>query len=343
MDDLFVFLLYMNINIVFLCILNCRDTSDHKSIEEVLMASRAPSTVNKYKKGFAGWESWCAANCVGVFPAQKKDIARYYMNMYNCNAPYSRIENAHFSIKWFHDCSPLVDFNPCDSKFLQLLLAGLKRLMDHPKNKKEPITPDILNRIVLKYGYSSSLKDIRLCAMTLLAYAGFLRHSELAELKLCDIVVYDTHVKCFIEKSKTDQYRDGAWVIVAATGNPTCPVNMLHKYMNAAGISPGDSHDFLFRRLTFKKSSNSYVLRAGKLSYSTCRDLFKAALNEIGVDETCFGLHSLRAGGASAAAAVGVPDRLFKKHGRWLSDSAKDGYVKESLDNQLSVSLNLGI
>ena len=56
-----------------------------------------------------------------------------------------------------------------------------------------------------------------------------------------------------------------------------------------------------------------------------------------------FGLHSLRAGGASAAAAVGMPDRLFKKHGRWMSESAMDGYVKESLDNQLSVSFSLGI
>ena len=39
------------------------------------------------------------------------------------------------------------------------------------------------------------------------------------------------------------------------------------------------------------------------------------------------GTHSLRSGGASAAANAGVPDRLFKRHGRWLSDSAKDGYV----------------
>jgi hypothetical protein len=63
----------------------------------------------------------------------------------------------------------------------------------------------------------------------------------------------------------------------------------------------------------------------------------------MGLDASLFGLHSLRAGGASAAAALGVPDRLVKKHGRWRSDNAKDGYVKESLFNSLSVSLNLGI
>ncbi len=78
----------------------------------------------------------------------------------------------------------------------------------------------------------------------------------------------------------------------------------------------------------FQKSKNSYTLRSGKISYSTCRDIFKETLTAVGENPSLFGLHSLRAGGGgSAAAAVGVPDHLFKKHGRWLSDPAKDGYV----------------
>ena len=56
-----------------------------------------------------------------------------------------------------------------------------------------------------------------------------------------------------------------------------------------------------------------------------------------------FGVHSLRLGGATSAASAGVVDRLFKKHGRWKSENAKDGYVKEDMNAILSVSLNLGI
>ena len=67
------------------------------------------------------------------------------------------------------------------------------------------------------------------------------------------------------------------------------------------------------------------------------------ALETIGLDKKQFGLHSLRSGGATAAAAAGVEDRLFKKHGRWKSKNAKDGYIKESIDNRLSVSKKLGI
>ncbi len=58
------------------------------------------------------------------------------------------------------------------------------------------------------------------------------------------------------------------------------------------------------------------------------------------------GLHSLRAGssgGASACANNNVKDRLFNRHGRWVTDSAKDGYVKDNIEELVSVSRSLGI
>ncbi|ESP03435.1 hypothetical protein LOTGIDRAFT_171372 [Lottia gigantea] len=54
-------------------------------------------------------------------------------------------------------------------------------------------------------------------------------------------------------------------------------------------------------------------------------------------------LHSLRSGGATAEANKGLADRLFKRHGRWVSECAKDGYMKDALSEMLSVSLNLGL
>ena len=67
------------------------------------------------------------------------------------------------------------------------------------------------------------------------------------------------------------------------------------------------------------------------------------AFESIGLNKSKFGLHSLRSGGATAAASAGVNDRVFKKHGRWKTDKAKDGYVTENLDEKLSVAKNLGI
>ena len=47
--------------------------------------------------------------------------------------------------------------------------------------------------------------------------------------------------------------------------------------------------------------------------------------------------------GGGGAANSGVPDRVFQRHGRWKSASAKDGYVKDSTDVKLSVSRSLGL
>ena len=43
-----------------------------------------------------------------------------------------------------------------------------------------------------------------------------------------------------------------------------------------------------------------------------------------GEETKLFGLHSLRAGGGTAAVNLRVNDRLFKKHGRWKSEKVKD-------------------
>ena len=65
----------------------------------------------------------------------------------------------------------------------------------------------------------------------------------------------------------------------------------------------------------------------GTISYTRIRELVK---RDMGYDSDQFGLHSFRAGGATAAANARVPDRLFKRHGRWRSETAKDGYIEDS-------------
>ena len=69
----------------------------------------------------------------------------------------------------------------------------------------------------------------------------------------------------------------------------------------------------------------------------------KEKLQELGFSSTEFNLHTLRAGGATAAAGAEVPDRIYKRHGRWKTENAKDGYVEDALEKRLSVSRSLGL
>jgi len=52
-------------------------------------------------------------------------------------------------------------------------------------------------------------------------------------------------------------------------------------------------------------------------------------------------LHSVRPGGASAAARSDVNERCIKKHGKWKTNMSKDGYIADTFEKRLSVSKDL--
>ena len=146
-----------------------------------------------------------------------------------------------------------------------------------------------------------------------------------------------------MEKSKTEVYREEREGVISKTGTITCLVDMLDRYLKLAGTSE-NSVDYILRSVSFCKSTDSYQLRNScQISYTRAREILLSALKVVGLDKRQFGLHSLRSGGTTVAAAVGIDDILFKRHGRWKSDKAKDGYVKENIHVRLSVSKNLGI
>ena len=174
-----------------------------------------------------------------------------------------------------------------------------------------------------------------------MAYSGFLCFDELIHIRACDFTTSSDMMKIKIPHSKTDQYRQGEEILIVHSSTLRCPVAMLEQYMAKAQIHLSDN-EFLFRGII--KTKNGEKLRpAGRLNYTTMRELFKKKLSELGHSAKDFGLHSLRASGATAAAKAGVPDRLFKRHGRWKSETAKDGYVKDSMESRLAVSKQIGL
>ena len=154
----------------------------------------------------------------------------------------------------------------------------------------------------------------------LLAFAAFLRFDELAKLRRSGVEIKRDMLQLFIESSKTDQYRDGAWLVVASSDKITCPVALMSRYLDRAKLSDDSP---LFCQLS--KTKFGYKPRSKGLSYTRLREFVLEAFKDIVPDISAIGTQSLRSGGATAAANTSIPDRLFKRHGRWSSDSAKDG------------------
>ncbi|KAL9960191.1 hypothetical protein ACROYT_G033610 [Oculina patagonica] len=117
----------------------------------------------------------------------------------------------------------------------------------------------------------------------------------------------------------------------------------IQELLLSGSVVPLFSQNFIFRSLRYDKNLKCNVLSSKPLTASRAGEILKEKLLAIGLDPSKFTNHSFRSGGATSAANLNVPDRLFKVHGRWKSDSAKDGYVRDKVDSRLYVPLHIGI
>ena len=145
-------------------------------------------------------------------------------------------------------------------------------MLAKPTVKKEPVTVDILEAIVKDADKSGSLMDLWLTTACLLAFSGFLRFSEVICLRSSDFEISHERMKVRILRSKTDQLRQGDELVIARTGNRTCPVAMIERYMNMKGMS-WDNQRYPFHPIQRTKKGEN-LRQTGKISYTCLRELF---------------------------------------------------------------------
>ena len=221
-------------------------------------------------------------------------------------------------------------------------LEAIKRISNYSSKKKLALTVEQLSQACSFLDKNLSLKSLRMKVIMILSFAGFLRFSECQHIRRSDIKFFNDYAMIFIEKSKTDVYREGHWVLIARTNTDLRPILNLISYLNRIAIN-SLSDDFIFRGIVKSKQSQRLWKANAPISYSSIREHFVLTLKNIGLDSSLYGLHSLRSGGASAAANMGVEDRLIQKHGRWKTVGIKNKYISEDIDNLLFISRNLGL
>lgn len=204
------------------------------------------------------------------------------------------------------------------SPLLQRLIAGSRRLHGEADTKERlPITKDILLKLIA--GFDQSTRDgSTLYASFCLAFAAFLRIGEFtySARDLMDIdfpkwfltrrsvKLYDDHLELTLPASKTDPFRQGITLTVAATGDEACAIRALH-------------HLFMW------PARSSAPLFQLERSTSFTREFVTATLRESlafhGIHGHYSG-HSFRRGAATWAKRVGLSSDDIQLLGRWKSD-----------------------
>ena len=132
-------------------------------------------------------------------------------------------------------------------------------------------------------------------------------------------------------------------MLISELNSVACPVKYMKKYFNVCNILT-PSREFLFKPM-YRSGKTSGLIKSDKrLNYTRARECVVNRLREIMPPDCKIGLHSLRAGGATAAANFDkVNERCWKRHGRWKIETAKDSYIADSVAKRLKVSQNLGL
>lgn len=309
--------------------------------------SRAPSTVKRYIKEvnlFLQFQAHRGLSC--YFPTTVLHLS-LYLSFLLGKRKVCVAATAYAALKWVHAILPLHQ-NPLDSGLCRNLVEAEKRQRTTAVTKKEPASTDLIKVIISRYGQeNATLKDLRVATMCTVSFAGLFRSKELLNIRICDITLFNDHFIIHVPCSKTDVYRQGQDVFISRSHEESCPGLVLGRYLDKAQININDSTDYLFRNVIYLKSTDHYILGNKPVSYTRFRELFKECLRELGYDDKLYSLHSFRSGGATTIVKnlkdVRNKERLLKLHGRWKSDSAKDMYVQEDLQERLLVSKSLGL
>jgi integrase len=135
--------------------------------------------------------------------------------------------------------------------------------------------------------------------MLVIGYHGFFRISELIQLTFDDLCFEPGFLKIKVRHSKTDQVWKGEYCFISETETVYSAYNWTEWLCQCADGATG--------------------LMFPDLDYAGARKGIRNWLKRAEVNPKGYGTHSLRRGGATAAAKKGIQDSVIQAHGRWKS------------------------
>eukprot|EP00731_Ephydatia_muelleri_P006914 Em0003g1162a len=145
-----------------------------KALPATVLGSRADSTTKKYLGAYQRWKVWAdARQGVPSFPVHERHLVLYLQHLSESTGSKAAVEEAVHALSWLHELAWLQQLG--GSPLVKCMVDGLKRILAKPKVRKEPVTADMLKAMVEAAGPDPPLSEVRLLAVCLVAFAGFLR------------------------------------------------------------------------------------------------------------------------------------------------------------------------
>ena len=92
-------------------------------LETTVIASRAPGTIDAYRRAFLWWKSFAASSTeIRAFPAKPEFVALYLQYLLDTTFSFNSVDIAVYAIQWAHSLGGLP--SPKDSPIVQNVKGG---------------------------------------------------------------------------------------------------------------------------------------------------------------------------------------------------------------------------
>ncbi|WP_063063258.1 site-specific integrase [Nocardia violaceofusca] len=361
------------------------DTEQAGALGRYLEASQSPNTVRAYRSDWVGWSAWCAAEARCALPADALDVAVYLAAAADARKPSGEwafgpatLERKSAAIAAVHAANGLP--SPTRSDVVRLTLRGIRRTRRSVPNRKRPVLLHTLAQLLDGLpapGWPTEPARRRDRLMLLVGFAGALRRSELARLRVGDVAVTLDHrtgepvLLVRLPATKTDPTGAGAQSVALPRGArpSTCPVCAFAEWIDLRDIHTAGGTDDLrswtertcatgdihrchgFTGATrvdaqaplFPPVSRHGGIGAQPISGRAVAELVKRYAARAGLDPALFSGHSLRAGFATQAALGGASDREIMRQGRWSNPRTVHGYIRTANPLEDNAVTKLGL
>lgn len=304
-----------------------------RELAHIISSAWADNTVSTRKVQWRKYLSFCEDLGLVGLPAETQTVARFLTYLAR-TSKFNTVNNYLSAVVVLHKYHGF-EANFRDTFYIQLVIKGLRRILGDNPCKAIPLSPE---QLVMCYSKMDKL-DIKLMACwasITLCFRSLLRKSNVLPIsKACDnhimrrsdVTFHPWGMVLTIRSSKTIQFRERQLEIpIFLTPNsPLCAVSNLREHWE---MFPASAESPLF----LKPSK----VGPTPLLYSDVLKALKMMVQNIGLDPTNVGLHSLRRSGATFLCRLGVPLTDIKCAGDWRSLAVLE-YLVTTMDRKLHI------
>ena len=291
--------------------------------------AKADNTRAAYRSAVRAWCAWCTTHNLTPLPASPGNIASFLAAERDRGLAANTLDLRRAAIRFLHRSAGCP--SPTDDAQVAETLAGIRRDAPNPIKKRAAtlgVLRELLTAIPDDPDAPGGLAGLRDRALLLVGFAGALRRSELAGIRVADLERTDRGFKLTLPRSKGSQL---AAVTVPLPYGRTdlCPVRALSTWLAAAGIAQGA----VFRRVWLppavsKGTPALSVLGAEALTTRSIGRIVQTRAAAAGFIAREFGGHSLKRGALSAGMELGAHAAQLKRLGRHKSFDVLGEYLE---------------